>query len=266
MAITLGALIVFGIALDCITYVLKDKAEGYATTWASGLVQEPRTRSAAVWLTKTAIQYPTATVIAAFLILVLIIVIISAYQAVRFGAPPSLSKPEPIGAVDSALGRAFPNVVIEHADVVNFIQRGPNEYEATVRLHTVTLRATLHTTASIGAQVTVVKPPVQTRLKLQFSGGDTLPIAIDQDNIWRWYTLANVIKGYDPTTQMIKEAGRIWTVFLIFDEPTNFKQIRIDGSGASLPMHEVKDSSIRGAVIVFMGELSGIVVDIQLIV
>jgi hypothetical protein len=158
MALTVGALIVLGLALDSVTYILKDKAEGYATTWAGGLVQEPRTRSAVVWLTSTAIQYPTATVIAAFLILVLIIVIISAYQAVRFGLPPSPSKPEPVSAVDSALGRAFPNVVIQNANVVNIIQRGPADYEATVRVHTQTVVLPLIEDPVFSAQATVIPP------------------------------------------------------------------------------------------------------------
>jgi hypothetical protein len=106
---------------------------------------------------------------------------------------------------------------------------------------------------------------VVTRLKLQFSGGDVLLIAIDQGNIWRWYALASVFKGYDPETKPIKEVGRTWSVFLIFDQPTNFKEIRIDGSGAALPTHEVKDSSVRGTVISFGGELSGVVVNMHLI-
>jgi hypothetical protein len=104
-----------------------------------------------------------------------------------------------------------------------------------------------------------------THLRLQFSGGDKLPLAIDQANISRWYALANVFKGYDSEAKVLKELGRTWNVFLIFDEATNFRQIIIDAGGASLPTHEVKDSSIRGAVIAFNGELGSIVVNIQLI-
>jgi hypothetical protein len=100
---------------------------------------------------------------------------------------------------------------------------------------------------------------VTTRLKLQFGSGDTLPVGIEQNNIWRWYALATVFKGLEPEAKTFNELARNWSVFLIFDQPTNFEQIRIDGSGARLPMYEIKDSSVRGSVIVFNGDLTSVV-------
>ncbi len=112
-----------------------------------------------------------------------------------------------------------------------------------------------------------VPPPskVPTDLRLQFNGGDTLPLSVDQHNIWRWYALTTVFKGLDEKTKTFVEMGRTWTVFMTFDKPVNFTQIRIDASGGKLPTYEVKDSTNRSAVIVFGGDLTGVVVTVQAI-
>ncbi len=107
--------------------------------------------------------------------------------------------------------------------------------------------------------------PVPTEIRLQFRDRDSSPLAIDNKNIWRWYTLQTVVKGIDAKTGALNEVGRNVTVFLIFDKPVKLTQFRIDGMGSTLPMYEVKDSSPRGAVIVFSGELTGKVVEIQVL-
>jgi len=104
---------------------------------------------------------------------------------------------------------------------------------------------------------------VPTDLRLQFNGGDTLPLGIDQHNIWRWYALTTVFKSLDEKTKTFVEAGRTWTVFMTFDKPITFTQIRIDASGGKLPTYEVKDSNNRSAIIVFGGDLAGVVLTIQ---
>ncbi len=76
----------------------------------------------------------------------------------------------------SAIARSLPGIVIQHADVVNIIQRGPDDYDATVRLHTVSLHATAGAVASIEMQVgrgelplDSEKGPEITALKAQLS-------------------------------------------------------------------------------------------------
>jgi hypothetical protein len=58
--------------------------------------------------------------------------------------------------------------------------------------------------------------------------------------------------------------SKSWTLYLVFDKPISIKQFRIDGSGATLPLHEVKDYGERHAVIQFGEEdLVGVVLSVQ---
>lgn len=86
-------------------------------------------------------------------------------SSVRFFQRGRTSHFAAFGAVESALQQMLPShVVIQHADVVNIIQRGPNDYDASVHLHTVTitLRATtVATVASIATQVIRPEPPLE---------------------------------------------------------------------------------------------------------
>jgi hypothetical protein len=102
-----------------------------------------------------------------------------------------------------------------------------------------------------------------TMLRLQFGGSNTIPIGIDQTNIWRWYALSTTVQGFDPKKKTFVEVAKNWTVFLVFDVPIVFKQILVDANGARLPNCEVKDSSNRSAVVVFGGDLTGTVVNIH---
>jgi hypothetical protein len=56
------------------------------------------------------------------------------------------------------------------------------------------------------------------------------------------------------------------TVFHVFEDPVAIKQIQFDSGGAQLPIHRVQDSGPRHAIVVFEGDLSGIVVDIRIVV
>ena len=77
--------------------------------------------------------------------------------------------------------------------------------------------------------------------------------------------LTTIIKGLDAKTSEIREIGRTWTVFLTFDKATQIGQIIVDAGGGKLPLYEVKDSNQRSAIIVFNGDIAGIVVSIQVI-
>ena len=102
-----------------------------------------------------------------------------------------------------------------------------------------------------------------TYLKLQFGSPDTIPSAVDSKNVFRWYALKTMFKEFDPQTKTFNEASRVWTITITFDRPINFHQIKIDGNGSPLPSYEVKDSSQRTLIVVFGGNISGMIVTIQ---
>lgn len=100
----------------------------------------------------------------------------------------------------------------------------------------------------------------QTDLRLQFGAINTMPVEVGKHNIWRWYALRTAVQVRDENGNT-KEIGS-WSVFVVFDLPITFHQICIDSGGAVIPPHEVKDSSQRTVVMVFLGEMSGVVVHI----
>jgi hypothetical protein len=99
-----------------------------------------------------------------------------------------------------------------------------------------------------------------THLNLKFGHGSDLPVATANDNIWRWYALANVFRviGKDGQSADI----RAWTIFVTFDRSLDPKQIAVTSKG-SLPTYEVKERDYRSAVIAFSGDLVDIDVDIR---
>jgi hypothetical protein len=60
-------------------------------------------------------------------------------------------------------------------------------------------------------------------------------------------------------------AKKVWTIYVLFDDPTIVKQFRIDGGGATLPRYEIKDSSQRHAIVEFSDDLAGMVLYIQVV-
>ena len=101
-----------------------------------------------------------------------------------------------------------------------------------------------------------------TSLNLQFNEKNTIPSEGGNQNVWRWYAMGTVSRFPIPRTSKIME-GRAWTVFIAFDRPTTYRQIRVVGSG-TLPRYEVKDSSYRTAVVVFYDDIVDRTVSIQL--
>lgn len=102
---------------------------------------------------------------------------------------------------------------------------------------------------------------IPTRLRIQFSGGPALPREIDQQNVFRWYALAQLRVEVGPNRP---RAERItsWAVTVIFDQPTEVRNVRIDG-GPQLPRHEIKDASARHAIIAFDGDIPPGVLEIS---
>ncbi len=46
-----------------------------------------------------------------------------------------------------------------------------------------------------------------------------------------------------------------WNIFILFDSPTEFKQIKIDSNNPSLPKYDVKSLGVRHAIIAFNSDL-----------
>ncbi len=105
----------------------------------------------------------------------------------------------------------------------------------------------------------------ETYLRLQFSAGYGVPICLRMGNIWRWNAYDIVAHELNPERQVvIKKVGAF--LFVVFDQPVNAKQIRIDpADGATLPIHEVKDYTTRHAVVSFSGDMSGRIIDFQVV-
>jgi hypothetical protein len=102
---------------------------------------------------------------------------------------------------------------------------------------------------------------IDTRIHLQFGAPNTLPIASDLQNIWRWYTLNNIVEMV-PADGTPRREIKTWNIFITFDQPIDVKQIVIN-SDQPLPAYEVKDVSNRSAVIAFMSDLANIGIDIH---
>jgi hypothetical protein len=119
------------------------------------------------------------------------------------------------------------------------------------------------TNAAAGMKVEPIAINTETRLRLEFGGVNTLPVATDLHNIWRWYTLLNitVLNHTDGTTKELKTR----TLFLTLETPIDIKQVLITRVAGILPRHEVKDTSARSVVIVFLEDVVDATLDVRLV-
>ena len=104
---------------------------------------------------------------------------------------------------------------------------------------------------------------VPTGIRLQFNGEHTMPYALDQENIFRWYALFTGVIHADSPERKVERLT--WTLFLTFDKPVAVQQVRLDSERGKLPEYEVKDFTSRGAVIVLSGDLVGLVVHVRIV-
>lgn len=89
MALILGMVLATHIALTAFVDVTKDKAEGYATDWTETIFRNPTAQRLLAKAFTLAVHYPTATVVAVFLVMLLVVVIVSAIQVRQ--TPPALA-------------------------------------------------------------------------------------------------------------------------------------------------------------------------------
>ncbi|AGK58568.1 hypothetical protein HYPDE_34483 [Hyphomicrobium denitrificans 1NES1] len=97
--------------------------------------------------------------------------------------------------------------------------------------------------------------PLATMLRIQTYSDARLPTRRQQENIWRWYTLSNRIRGRDANGTETDIAIQFF-VFLVFETPVAVGQVLVSSPDMQLPSHEVKDSGPRHAIIVFNGGVS----------
>jgi hypothetical protein len=105
-----------------------------------------------------------------------------------------------------------------------------------------------------------------TELQLQFNGLGQAPRSITKRNVFHFDSVDLVIRKdvVNPQGQRVmSEAEHKLFLFLVFDKPIAAKDFRIDGNGAVLPMHEIKDQTSRSALIVFDGPVAGTVLNIE---
>lgn len=115
-----------------------------------------------------------------------------------------------------------------------------------------------------------VPKTIPTNLRLQFQPNSIIPTCLEAKNVFRWYTICNILTPVQSpgarNKVRTKRSTRQWFIFLVFEQPTSVKQITIDGHGATLPICEVKDSGPRHAVVYINGDVGGALIDITCIV
>lgn len=94
-----------------------------------------------------------------------------------------------------------------------------------------------------------------TMLRLQVYADTRTPLRREHANIWRWYTLRNVIYGRDAQGAQTTAALQFF-VFLVFENPAAVGQITVVSPDFRLPPYEVKDSGPRHAIIIFNGPMA----------
>ena len=99
-----------------------------------------------------------------------------------------------------------------------------------------------------------------TFISLSFHGDHRTPDPIRKENIFRWYTLKQIIRD----TQNENDICTGYTVTIIFDIPVNPCRVRVSASSDNLPIYEVKDFSSRHTIIHFIGEIPACNVEFQI--
>ncbi len=93
---------------------------------------------------------------------------------------------------------------------------------------------------------------IDTHLYLQFGAANTLAVAAELANVFRWYALKNIAVFVSPDGKRHETAS--WSLFIAFEKPVDVRQVIVEGD-AHLPQYEVKDSSPRSVVVAFLGDI-----------
>lgn len=103
--------------------------------------------------------------------------------------------------------------------------------------------------------------PIDTSVRIEFFGDDRVPVGVLEENVSTWYAL------WSPSAriQMFAADGeprgahnivpKSWSIFVVFDRPTEFRQVHVAFSGGALPPHEVKLSNARCTIVSIAGDV-----------
>jgi hypothetical protein len=92
-------------------------------------------------------------------------------------------------------------------------------------------------------------------IQLHFFGDDRTPSRLSFSNIWRWYTLRNIVRSINPLTGSHRTEHVFVTLFLTFEKPVKIGTLEVGSPDGVLPTYEVKDFNNRSAVVAFTSEI-----------
>ena len=103
---------------------------------------------------------------------------------------------------------------------------------------------------------------IQTGLNIEFVPGQSA-LASQIQNISHWYPLSQTRREVDQNGNLLRERRTV-TIFVTFDRPVDVQQIVVTSEGGlALPMYEVKDWSVRHAIVVFADDPAGCSIGIR---
>ncbi len=105
-----------------------------------------------------------------------------------------------------------------------------------------------------------------TKLQIQYNElGNSQPIT--KLNVANYVSINSISRATMKDSQGRPISNQVFSnavyLFVVFDKAIAVKDFRIDGNGAMLPMHEIKDKNSRSALIVFDGPIVGTVVTVE---
>ena len=104
---------------------------------------------------------------------------------------------------------------------------------------------------------------VDTGLRLRFFGDDRQPQVMEMRNIFRWFSLKNIVVGRDPAG--VEHEVVITNIFVVFDQPTTVPQIVATSPDFVMPRHEFKDISARHTILAVTGNVPAGELEIRMV-
>jgi hypothetical protein len=101
----------------------------------------------------------------------------------------------------------------------------------------------------------------ETAVRLQFLGGTVPPTEVYVKNIYHWYTLwspSAALSWQDANRKQIKGETIVpvnWVIFIVFQQPTNYKEVSVFFSSPGFPQYEVKSATDRFVIVDVSGEI-----------
>ena len=100
-------------------------------------------------------------------------------------------------------------------------------------------------------------------LRLHMYGDDRQPTRISATNIWRWYSLRNIVMEIDAQTGQYRERAVTTILIVSFDVPVRVGTLEVHSPDTRLPRYETKEFNNRFAIITFSDNLSAGTLEIR---